>query len=108
MTRKASAAVQEGQGVLRFGRAFRELEDRISHATADAGFVTVDARAMDELLGPHCFVMTPVHQPPGLDGDHLHVPAVVLPFVRRLRDGAEIEIVSGHARVPQQLYIGVG
>src|SRR5829696_3710919 len=29
MPRKASAAIQEDQGVLRFGRAFRELEDRI-------------------------------------------------------------------------------
>ena len=108
MPRKASAAIQEDQGVLRFGRAFRELEDRIRQAAADAGFVSIDARAMDELLGSHRFVMTPVHQPPGLHGDHFHVPAVVLPLVRRFRDGAEIEIVSGHVRVPQQPCIGVG
>jgi hypothetical protein len=108
MTGQAPAAVEENQGVLRFGRAFRELEDRIRQAAADAGFVTVDARAMDELLGSHRFVMTPVHQPPGLHGNSFHVPAVVFPFKRWFRDGAEIKIVSGHAKVPQQPCMGVG
>ena len=108
MTGQTPAAVQEDQGILRFGWAFREPEDRIRQAAADTGFLAVDAGAMDELFGPHRFVVTPVHQPPGLHGDHFHVPAVVFPLIRRFRDGAEIEIVSGHGRVPQQQCFGVG
>src|SRR5690606_15464911 len=59
--------------------------------------VTVDPRAVDELLVAQVLVVAPGNQPPGLYGHHLDEATVVLPLVDGFSDRSEIEIVASHA-----------